>query len=52
MMALALAEDSLSKRARCDEIIDELGKMPEKMKAFMEVNRGLSGGPQHCLFLV
>jgi len=48
MMALALAEDSLSKRARCDEIIDELGKMPEKMKAFMEVNRGLGRGPQHC----
>lgn len=37
MMALALAEDSLSKRERCDEIIDELGKLSEKMRAFMQV---------------
>lgn len=40
MMALALAEDSLSKRQRCDEVIDELGKMPEKMRAFMQVGQG------------
>lgn len=36
MMALALAEDSLSKRERCNEIIDELGKLSEKMRAFMQ----------------
>jgi hypothetical protein len=37
MMALALAEDSLSKRQRCDEIIDELGKLSDKMRSFMQV---------------
>lgn len=37
MMALALAEDSLSKRERCDEIIDELGKLSDKMRSFMQV---------------
>lgn len=37
MMALALAEDSLSKRERCDEIIDELGKLSDKMREFMQV---------------
>lgn len=37
MMALALAEDSLSKRERCDEVIDELGRLSEKMREFMEV---------------
>eukprot|EP00879_Flechtneria_rotunda_P013604 GHRR01014210.1.p1 GENE.GHRR01014210.1~~GHRR01014210.1.p1 ORF type:complete len:690 (+),score=211.83 GHRR01014210.1:228-2297(+) len=36
MMALALAEDSISKRERRDQIIDELGQLPEKMKAFMK----------------
>jgi hypothetical protein len=44
MMALALAEDSLSKRERCDEIIDELGKLSEKMRAFMQVGQGSTGG--------
>lgn len=51
MMALALAEDSLSKRERCDEIIDELGKLSDKMREFMQVRlafvvvgRGLVGG--------
>jgi nucleoside-triphosphatase THEP1 len=41
MMALALAEDSISKRERRDLIIDELGKLPEKMKTFMKVCVGL-----------
>eukprot|EP00878_Enallax_costatus_P006129 GHUV01006425.1.p1 GENE.GHUV01006425.1~~GHUV01006425.1.p1 ORF type:complete len:319 (+),score=91.93 GHUV01006425.1:316-1272(+) len=36
MMALALAEDSISKRERRDEIIDELGALPEKMKGFLK----------------
>jgi hypothetical protein len=39
MMALALAEDSLIKRQVCDEIIDELSRLPEKMRAFMQVGR-------------
>jgi hypothetical protein len=43
MMALALAEDSLSKRERCNEIIDELGKLSEKMRAFMQVGQALHG---------
>lgn len=43
MMALALAEDSLGKRAHCDEIIDELGRMPEKMRTFMKVGWGWGG---------
>lgn len=41
MMALALAEDSLSKRDRCDQIIDELGRLPDKMRAFMKVREGV-----------
>jgi hypothetical protein len=40
MMALALAEDSICKRQRCDEIIDELAKLPEKMRCFLQVRRG------------
>lgn len=35
-MALALAEDSISKRERRDEIIDELAGLPEKMKGFLK----------------
>jgi hypothetical protein len=41
MMALALAEDSISKRERRDEIIDELGALPGKMRDFMKV-RGIA----------
>jgi nucleoside-triphosphatase THEP1 len=37
MMALALAEDSISKRERRDAIIDELGALPGKMRDFMKV---------------
>uniref|UniRef100_A0A383VJC3 glutamine--fructose-6-phosphate transaminase (isomerizing) n=1 Tax=Tetradesmus obliquus TaxID=3088 RepID=A0A383VJC3_TETOB len=37
MMALALAEDSISKRERRDAIIDELGALPDKMRSFMQV---------------
>lgn len=32
MMALALAEDSISKRERRDTIIDELGQLPGKVR--------------------
>lgn len=32
MMALSLAEDSISKRTRRDQIIDELGQLPGKVK--------------------
>ena len=32
MMALALAEDSISKRDRRDHIIDELGELPRKVE--------------------
>lgn len=32
MMALALSEDSISKRAQRDEIIDGLGALPEKVR--------------------
>jgi glucosamine 6-phosphate synthetase-like amidotransferase/phosphosugar isomerase protein len=32
MMALALSEDSISKRSQRDEIIDELGLLPEKVR--------------------
>jgi hypothetical protein len=39
MLALALAEDSLTKRQLCDEIIDELSRLPEKMRSFMQVGR-------------
>jgi glucosamine--fructose-6-phosphate aminotransferase (isomerizing) len=37
MMALALAEDSISKREQRDAIIDELGALPGKMRDFMKV---------------
>jgi hypothetical protein len=46
MMALALAEDSLSKRERCDEIIDELGKLSDKMRSFMQVRGNAQAGSQ------
>ncbi|KAK9819951.1 hypothetical protein WJX72_004305 [[Myrmecia] bisecta] len=32
MVALALSEDSIAKRARRDEIIDSLGQLPEKVR--------------------
>lgn len=38
MMALALSEDSLSKRQRRDAIIDELRVLPDKMRAVMAVS--------------
>jgi predicted MPP superfamily phosphohydrolase len=41
MMALALAEDSISKRERYDAIVDELRALPEKMKSFMKVGFGV-----------
>eukprot|EP00884_Botryococcus_braunii_P022432 jgi/Botrbrau1/8873/Bobra.50_2s0029.1 len=38
MMALALSEDSISKRAQRDEIMDGLGRLPEKVREVLKLD--------------